>query len=271
MALPASAVSWKLFRFLIRTAGEVLPATAAYLIDQLQQEESVADLAWVRWNVRYSRYTPPGTIEDKAQFKIDLLNLTGGSIDTSWTAGDFGAVKTAVDSFLSTMAAFTSSQVTAVEHRAYAMRFNVSDPGPGPGPKSTSRPFADTGPPVYVNTISIPGTGGTGYPYQVAASVTLKTGWPGHWGRIYLPGAAGGMAAGGRWVSTYAQALANAAFDLNDDTAAAGFVWCVPVTQVHKQKYHALTGIASIVVDDIPDVQRRRRPRQAALRAVGVE
>lgn len=271
MALPASAGSWKLVKWLVKKAPEAVPPVALYLLSLLDEDEDVSELAWVRAHVRFSRATPTGTVEDYAQFKLDLMNITSGAVDTSWTAGDFSACTTAITTFLTTLQADTANSHTAKEIRYYAMAFNPSDPGPGGLPSVRPRPFMDTGPPLDIATLSIAGGGSTRMAYQVATTVTLKTAWPKHWGRIYLPGPSATIDSTGRLPSVYQQKVANAFFDLNDDLSAAGFLLQVPVGQVSKQRFHALLGLTQVVVDDIPDVVRRRRAKQAFVRAVGVE
>lgn len=271
MPLPNPTSTWRAVRFLAREAAFALPAAAAYLEGLLDQHESVADLAWVRAHVRYARTTPAGTSEDFAEFKLDLLNITGGAVDTSWTAGDFAACDTAIQTFLTTQAPRTAPNHTAKEIRYYAMAFNPADPGPGGGIGSPPRPFLDTGPPIYVKAVNTVGTNSNWFPYQVSATITLRTAWPRHWGRIYLPGAALGLDANGRWTAATTQPTANAMFDLLDDLAAAGFLVVIPTTQASKALVHGLLGVTTAVVDDIPDVVRRRRPKTAAVRSVGIE
>lgn len=271
MALPASAATWRAVRYLVKAAEVVIPAGVAYLADQLQAQETVEPLAWVRVINKYTRATPTGTSEDAAQWKLDLLNLTGGSVDTSWTSGDFAAVATAFDAFETAWKANRMSSHTLVEYRGYPMRFNPSDPGPDADGKG-ARPFADTGPPVWLASRTSPGTASSNaMPYQVACTITMRTAWPKHWGRIYLPGPNIPLGTGSRWAPAQMQSLANAFFDLQDDLAAAGFLVVIPVGQLTKAPFHALLGVNEVVVDDIPDVVRRRRPKRAAARAVGVE
>lgn len=271
MALPSPATGWKLVKWLIKQGGEILPPAVAYLLLQLDEDEEADPLRWVRVHVLYSRYTPSGTQEDLAQFKLDLVNITGGALDTSWTAGDFSAVDSALDTFTTAIRPYQANTHTLHSYRYYGMGFNDADPGPSDLNPKQQRPFADTGGPVYVIGKSGTGTATATHPYQVAATITLKTGWPKHWGRIYIPGAALPLDPGARWGGSQMQTVANAMFDLNDDLAAAGFLLTVPVAQVNKQRYHALLGVNSIVMDDIPDVVRRRRPREVKQRFTGVE
>jgi hypothetical protein len=130
------------------------------------------------------------------------------------------------------------------------------------------QPFQDTGPPEYVSTISRPGTSTIYLPYQVAASITLKTGLPRHWGRYYLPGVGATLNTTGRFNSAQCTAWANATRTLLDGLTDDGFWPVVPMTQFDKQPLHGLMGVEKIQVDDVPDVQRRRRAKQPSLRTL---
>lgn len=266
MALPSPTSTWRAVKFLVRAGEMAIPAGLAWMADQISEDAEVSSLEWVRWQCIIGRSTPALTSEDKAQFKVDLLNITSGNVDTSWTAGDFANVKAKFDTFCTAMKAYTTDSHTFDSYRAYHMRFN-------PSPDIT-RPFADTGAPVYVATGVGNATGSIRLPYQVAATVTLRTAWAKHWGRIYLPGpfyTGGAVDANGRLPALYRTAVANLVFDLFDDLAAADFLPVVPVGQLEKQPFHALLGVSETVVDDIPDVQRRRRPKMAAARTIGIE
>ena len=278
MPVPSSAATWRAVKYIVRKAGDIVPPTLLYLSELLTDEAEAEPLRWVRVHVRYARNSPAGTQEDLAEFKLDLLNITGGAIDTSWTSGDFAGCTTALDTFTTSLAGFMANNHTLKQYRYYAMGFDSADPGPGLRTGSGHGPFLDTGPPVQVVTKNTVGAANIQRPYQVAATITLKTGWPKHWGRIYLPGPALGLDAYGRWNAADAQNLANIAFDLQDDLAAQGFLVTVPVTQLGavrtvpgSGRFHALLGVNQVVVDDIPDVVRRRRPKTTLLRQVGIE
>jgi hypothetical protein len=111
-------------------------------------------------------------------------------------------------------------------------------------------------------------------PFQVALSVTERTSIPKHWGRFYLPGfqaQAMETATGtGRWGSTTQATVANATATLYEDLASSGLVPVVVQVQRDKVYAPALNTVTEIVVDDIPDVIRRRRPKQVISRAIGV-
>jgi hypothetical protein len=162
-----------------------------------------------------------------------------------------------------------SEDIGAPQTRFYRMAFNPSDPGPG-NPSNPPRPFVPTGPPIRIKQHGGAGTGTGRFPFQVATSITLRTGWPKHWGRFYVPNPAYAIDADGRIPATHRQFLADEVWDFKQEVEAANFLIATPVSQVSRQKAHGLLGVNAVVVDDIPDVIRRRRPKQAAARSFGV-
>jgi len=269
MPLPNPTTTWKYVKWALKGAEFALPAAYAYLDSLLSANEAAPeDVGWVRAIVTFTRNTPTGTSEDKGQFKIDLVNITGGAIDSSWTSADLNSVSTDINTFLTALIAITSDSHKFDSIRFYKMAFNPADPGPGnrsPG----NELFANTGPPLRIDSISKVGSLSNYTPYQVAATVTLNTGWPRHWGRIYVPSPMSGTTpfdSNGRLNATYRNALGAAFKTMHDSLASHDFLVTVPVGQVGKQPFHGLLGVSSIVVDDIPDVQRRRRARQVAAR-----
>jgi hypothetical protein len=201
---------------------------------------------------------------------MDLVNITGGAIDTSWTSGDFATVKSMFDALEVSLNNYISPAYTLVQYRAYHMAFNADDPGPGNRSKANGFAYAPTGPPRYVLDLTDPHSGTAGMPYQVSIGVTLKTAWPRHWGRLYLPTpSADVFDSNGRITSSARTAYANAVSTLGKALSDADFLPVVPVTDLNRSAFHGLLGVGSYVVDDVPDIQRRRRPRQAANRTIG--
>jgi hypothetical protein len=232
-----------------------------WLLDKLDfGAEEVDPLEWRRYEIGYTRPTPSGTVEDKAWWTMDIANITGGALDASWTSGDYSAVLTAYNTLMGSLNAQMANAVTEAEVRVYKRAFNSMD---------NPKPFAESGPPEVIYTPARTGTAGTTtVPYQIACSVTEKTPWPGHWGRAYLPNfGVGKLDANGRWTSATTSSVAAAFGTFATSLQASGFFLVVPVTQVAKQPFRALLPVTSIQVDDIPDVQRRRRPKQPAIRS----
>jgi hypothetical protein len=267
VALPSPSTAWKFGRWAIRGAEYAVPAGLAYLSDQLTAgDEPVANPVWMKWVVVFTRSSPAGTSEDRGQVGFHLTNITGGAVDGTWTGADFATVKAAFDTWVAAVKVVVPTTHTFAEYRAYRMAFDPADPGPGLRKGSGLSAFAESGPPKYVATISVAGTAGE-VPYQQAMSVTLRTAWPRHWGRIYLPG--GGGVSVGRFSATNRNTVANATHALQGTLSDSEFHLSVPVTQLNKATHHRLLGVTEQVVDDIPDVIRRRRPKQVAARSVG--
>jgi hypothetical protein len=63
-------------------------------------------------------------------------------------------------------------------------------------------------------------------------------------------------------------AMATAAGALYSGMAGSDFQIVVPILQVDKIPNRSLVGVSSIQVDDVPDIIRRRRPRNPLLRVV---
>lgn len=264
MPLPAAAVNWKWVKAAVKVAEYAIPAGWAYLDSLLADSGDGDPVEWRRFVIRCTRSSPSGTSEDLAQFKLDLVNLTGGVLDTSWTSGDYAAVKARLDTMLTALKPYTASVCNYSEYRAYAMAFNATP--------DVARPFVNTGPPAYLVAGVGAGTGVSVLPYQVSASVTFRTAWPKHWGRVYmpLPWLSGGLTDSfGRLNSGYRTAVANAWHTCLAGLADDGFLSVTPVGQVGQEPYHALLATTDVVIDDIPDVIRTRRPRQVAARTIG--
>jgi len=278
MPLPNPTNAWKLVKYGLRAAEYAVPAGVAWLSDLLDDEATASDIAWVRVVMEYTREAPSGVGEDKAQFKFDMINVTGGTLDTSWTSGDVADVLTHVGTLATSLAPEIQSVADHTATKMYAMSFNPSDPGPGNrGPGAGA--FLETGPPFVNDTGGHASSGAGVMPYQVATSVTLKTAWPRHWGRVYIPNPwhSGGLVdVKGRLVAAHRTAVADAVHDFITALADDDFLVVVPVTQLQNGgpgagsvAFHALLGVNEVVVDDVPDVQRRRRPKQVAARTVG--
>lgn len=225
------------------------------------QDVAVEELTWQRWNVQYSRDSPAGTSEDRAQFGIDIVNMTGGDIDLTWDAADFAAVDAAFSNLVTSLRAYQSPAHRAVRYEAHTMHFSPST--------WPVKRFADAGAPSYALNLTPTAGAGTIAAYQVAATVTERTSLQAHWGRAYIPGLAGGALDSFGRISTTARAGILAAFGtFITALKTADFYIVVPMTQHNKLPAFGLLSLSQLVVDDVPDVQRRRRPKQVAARSI---
>lgn len=252
-------------RVLIRAAEAGAWVVGEAFADEVTDTSDAEDLEWRYAVLSFSRTTPTGTTEDRAQIGFNIANITGGDLDITWTSGDYSTCETQILAWWTTQKTYITNDYTLVEIKWYVKKHRaVMD--------ETHR-FAESGPPVRITTVNVAGTAlNQRLPDQVAMSITFKTHAPRHWGRVYLPGFAYNAieATYGRWDSTYTTAAANAMAELMDDLQDNDFHLVVPVTQVNGALYKALLTIQSVQVDDIPDIIRRRRVKQALTRTVGV-
>lgn len=240
---------------------QLTPFVAGYLYDLVTHSADVdEDVEWRRVHCMFTRGTPTGTTEDQMMCTFDIVNITGGAVDSSWTTTDYTQCETALDAFWTAYAPSMYLQSTLTSYRWYRRSFN---------PYTTSKPFADSGPPQRVTAKSIVGTGSSALPPQVAITATELTAFPHHWGRVYLPWPGQATTGSfGRIGSSTITAVANAYQALATSLQGNGFFPVVPVTQVNKVPARGLLTVGGVQVDDVYDVQRSRRGRQPAIRTV---
>lgn len=220
--------------------------------------QSVADDAeaqtWRRFSVRAGDNIS-GDAGDDQYFSIDIVNLTNGQVDSSWTAGDYSTAAQAIAAFCTSLTPILNSRYTINRLTAYVMAFN---------PYSNSKPLAPTGPPDEAWTLATLGGGVNTVPAQPCSTVTELTPVRAHWGRFYLPTLGGNAyAISGHLTSSAVDTIANAAGAMYD-LLHMNQLWPVVVsTQSNKAPLRALQGVTGIKVDDVPDVIRRRRLQHA--------
>lgn len=265
-------------KWLVYTAVSppITGAVALYDVIASSDENPPTEWRYLQW--RFQRATPVGTEEDVAVFTMNIVNVTGGQNDPTWTAGDYTACEAAMAELWNTLRNFINTSHTLTRVDWYARSFNPAIPlgqdvrtNPGPGVKQPNR-FNRAGPPVHITQYNQAGLGAaTAEIYQAAMSVTLRTATRPHWGRIYLPGITSSEIGGtqGRFDTAPITAVANAFAEFQDDLAGQGFHLVVPVTQQQQLYAQGLNWVTEIAVDDIPDVIRRRRPKQVKTRVVG--
>jgi len=267
-------------RWLVKVA---LPFVVAGLedafTDGVGQAAPASDVQWRRLNWRFTRATPASTVEDVAMFGFDVVNLTSGNIDSSWTTGDYAAVDAAVTELWASLSPLVSNSHTLTEVQYHARTFSADlpigehVPQFQPGTNKEVARFERSGPPLHLLTKNEPGVNSGGVlPYQNALSVTFRTAARKHWGRCYIPGLsiADLASATGRFSPTTTVAVANAFAEFASDLAANDFYIMVPSTQNDSKYATSLQSVQQIQVDDVPDVIRRRRPKQASIRSIGV-
>lgn len=262
--MPAPLPKW--YKWGVKGSG-YLWGIAEELLDYNGNVEDESELQWRRLTVEWQRSTPVGTSEDHAFITLDFVNITGGQIDTSWVTADYTAVETALLTWLNVIKTAQTGEHVATAAKWYQMQFA--------NPMTSQRRFVPTGPPKRIYPLNVAGTvAAPPMPYQVALSVTERTAIPKHWGRFYLPGMShGSLATSSRWGSATVDAIANATSTFYDTCQTAEIFPVVVSTQSEAatggtQLQGTLLGVQHVQVDDIPDVVRRRRPRNTTYRKI---
>lgn len=194
---------------------------------------------------------------DDQVFTIDLVNITNGNVDGTWTDADYDYCVGLLNTMCVDMLPNIVSYLTLREIRAYIAGFN---------PYSNPKPFAATGPPERVYPLALTGALTGSFPPQPCTTVTEMTPSRPHWGRFYTPtfGAAC-YAPGGRLAASVVAALATNAHDTYNNLMSNQFFPVVPTTQSSKAPARTLQTVSGVRVDDVSDVQRRRRYQHAQL------
>ena len=186
---------------------------------------------------------------DDAEIHFDFLNLTGGDPDDTWTDADYENLEGHLDTWFAAIAG-------KIDHNYKLRQFSWYRFGPGvaaPNPAERVVTRTDAG------TLS-----GFPLPPQVACSMTLRTGIRRSWGRTYLPGLGlDNAVAGGRLSGTSLTAIVDALAALYEDANGDDFPMVV-VSKAHLSVY----AIEAVEVDDVLDVIRRRRWKQAITKTI---
>lgn len=188
---------------------------------------------------------------DPAIMHFDILNMTGGNPDDTWTAGDYTNVETALDAFWTSVKTKVTGNYKLVEYRYYRVGKGIVPPNPAV--RSVTRSVAGT-------------SAGQNMPPQVACSLTFRTAARKSWGRTYLPLgalAASDLTSGHELSSTAVDFLATALQTLVTSLAANDFY--LVVTSGTKS---AALNVEKVEVDSNLDVVRRRRFKQSAYKKI---
>jgi hypothetical protein len=173
-----------------------------------------------------------------------LAKISASEPDPAWDTSDYTNVETLLDTWWRAIRGDWNTDIDLVEVRWY-------QEGPGVTPPS---------PVVRVHTFNLPGTSSSGaLPPQVSTTVTLKTALRKQWGRMYLPApgtVAVSQAAGtyGRYTSAFVDLVETSTASLLNQCGGLGLI--PMVWSVTGKGFMSVTGYE---VDDIPDIQRRRR------------
>lgn len=204
-------------------------------------------LSWRLQNV-YTR-SGEGAAEDVAITTHDFNS------PDDWPSSAWATVESAIMAACRAMPERRASSVVHAEMRWY--RFN-----------GTPTPGEDDWGDVHRVTPVVGWTNGTGsaFPPQIAITVTERTGFRKNWGRFYLPQYGQPSASGGRVNAVTVDGIAAAWRDAYNACRAAGLNPTVLTSFKTsggilggEDRHGAHVSILAVQVDDIYDVQRRRR------------
>jgi hypothetical protein len=239
-------------------------AEASYWASQsVDFDAVVADngglLGCSRLTLKFNRLQPAGVTEDQVMTHFWFAKIAG--TDYAYVpVVELATIEPLVDTWFTAVKPFVHSDFTLVEYAWHQFTEN----SPPSMDKNGVRRGQKPGPAVRTTAKSVVGTfSGTGLPHQVACNVTMRTCSRRHWGRSAIPGMGSGSLQGqyGRFSSTTVDAIANATNVLHDSAQTATYqvgVW----SQLHP----AFMTPKTIEVDDVPDIQRRRRAKRTAYR-----
>lgn len=213
---------------------------------------AAADIGGSRVNYVFTRAVPSTVSEDVEQFHIDMTLVTGGGPYAMLTDAQKTTAETALLQLWTDLKPYVATNVTLKELQWRDWRMS------GPRDKNGILKLYPLNRLTPVGTVGTD-AGNNRLPDQVAATVTYETASRHHWGRSYVPAACvNQVSAYGRVMTAEVDALALAfrtAFNTLNGLGAA----TTPV--VLSQKYRAFLNINKLQVDNVFDIQRRRRAK----------
>lgn len=220
--------------------------------DAVVTDAGATSIGCSRVTMKWKRTVPTGLSEDLVMCTLSVAKANAGHIFNQLTSAELATVEGYLDSFWTTVKAYCTTQLTLVEYAWHGVS--------GTSPRTEDGKGQKMGPAVRVTVKSVAGTDSVGRgPDQLATNITLRTASRKHWGRVYLPGIGIDKwdTTYGRLTTTVVDGVAGAANTLNNSIETGGFrlgVW----SQLHP----AFLSAKTVEVDDVPDIQRRRRPKR---------
>lgn len=225
--------------------------TQNLLADTVVTSQATATLR--AWDVAclYGRSTPTGTREDTAQFGMRICKRAGAGLWGIGLASELPGIETRLDALITSLASHISTAYTMTQYVWHERA--IDHPTNEDGSEKI-------GAAIRYTSKSIAGAQLTDRNAdQVSATVTFKTASRKHWGRVYLPGIATGQMnkTYGRWTPAFADAVAGYFRTFINGLATDGYDLVV-----YSYKKKAIMQVVELQVDDIVDIQRRRRAKQ---------
>lgn len=196
--------------------------------------------------IAWTRTVPTGLREDKCTCTLAIAKDPGGKLWSLLIDADKATAEGHFDTWWTSEKTNTANQFSLNEYRWHD--WHAGEPTLGPADRVTAR--------------AVPGTTGatSRMPDQCAAAVTLTTASRRHWGRIYLPGQ--GFNRLDNTTGRFASASVDS-FMLNFHTLASNLHGSSLDIVVASRQHDGIMEVATLQSDDIVDIQRRRRAKQA--------
>lgn len=192
----------------------------------------------------FARTTPSQTREDRIVTSLHFSKIAGGGLYSDLSDADCATVEGLLDSMHTAIKPYIASGISLVEYRWHVFGAGIAKPGPA----------------TRVTSRSVAGTAANGrMPDQVCATSTFRTSSRKHWGRTYWPlGTTQALdTTYGRFSRYTDLATAIKTMYTGADAASIALV-------VWSQQFRGLLTIDELRVDDIFDIQRRRRAKQVS-------
>jgi hypothetical protein len=186
--------------------------------------------------------------EDKATIRFRIAKVVGGGLYSALIAAEFPPIETAMDALWTAQSPNMDIGHTVAEYRWFENRASH-----GAYPDGSEI----VGPPVRITSKSIAGsTSVKRLPDQDAMSVTFRTASRKHWGRVYVPGLTQNVIDGtfGLFTNGVVDSMASAW-----RTFLLSLVANSQTIGVWTYKKGAFLDISALEVDNVVDIQRRRR------------
>jgi hypothetical protein len=187
----------------------------------------------------------PSSTRDIIETSAYWLLTDTGDFSVAWDDTGYAATEAALEDWWTAAKAYYGTSLTFVEIRWYEAGPDVTLPNAA----------------FRVTPVGVAGTvASSSLPPQVSTTMTLETASRRHWGRLYLPNPQASLLAGagttdGRWshsaVDAFVGDWTDAVKTLATDVGIVQAVW--------SKVSGTFLSIVSFEVDDIPDIQRRRR------------
>lgn len=232
-------------------AKEAYWATQSYFEDTFVKNTGAIDIACNKVTCVWTRQTPAGTREDVCTITFALAKIIGGGLYGSLAPSEMSSLETDMDTLFSTLATKQDSDYTLSE---YVWHEHST------GHPATDKGYEVVGPAVRRTSKSITGTQTTArQPDQISSTISFRTASRKHWGRVYFPGLSTGQNDGnfGRIQAATVDVLAT-----NWRTFAVAAEAKSAKSGVYSWKKGSFLALSEIRVDNVWDIQRRRRAKQ---------